>query len=46
MKHPYVNESTYVEFYFQQGLSPDFSRERDIFEGMLSAVFEEKKGDK
>ena len=46
MKHPYVNESTYVEFYFQQGLSPDFSRERDISERILSAACEEKKGDK
>jgi hypothetical protein len=46
MKHPYVHESTYVEFCFEQVLSPDFSLERDIFEKMLSAVFEEKKGDK
>lgn len=45
MKHPRVNEVTYVDFIFQQPLSADFGKERDAFEKMLATVFEEKKRD-
>lgn len=43
LKHPHMNEGTYVEFRFARPLSPDFSREQDVFDKMLNAVFSEKE---
>ena len=46
MKHPTAHEKTWVQFVFAQEMSPDFSREKEPFERMLAAVYEEKDGQK
>lgn len=41
MKNPEKGDKVWVDFVFSQELSPGFDREKEAFEKMLGAVFEE-----